>query len=67
MSSLKHGIYNMISKNQKNNLSRVRLNPINCKWFIDVKEMLKIGKFDWVVDSGPFDTKFQAEKNLESN
>ena len=43
-----------------NHKTRVRQDKISLKWFVHRKEMTRAGRFDWVVDSGPYDTKQEA-------
>jgi hypothetical protein len=40
-----------------NHKKRVRQDPKSKLWYIHRKEMLRIGKFDWVIDSGPYSNK----------
>jgi hypothetical protein len=45
-----------------NHKRRIRQNPLNNLWYVHRKEMLRVGKFDWVIESGPHDTKAIARK-----
>jgi hypothetical protein len=49
------------------NQTRVRQDPLSKKWYRHRKEMLRVGRFDWVVDAGPFNTKKDARNRGDSD
>jgi len=47
-----------------NHKKRIRQNKKDNKWYVQYKDMLRVGKFDWFVESGPHSTKLDAMMTL---